>query len=131
MSAADLLDLSIAELAPLLRDRKVSPVEVVQAALDRIAKVDDRLNAFITVTGEQAIAAARQDFEVKWWWKYGQPKIDLIRATLEVDSRALGAVVNEVMHLNRAGIQTTLEAFPNGFPNPEVFRLELKIQKPV
>jgi hypothetical protein len=79
----------------------------------------------------KAIAAARQDFQVKWWWKYGQPKIDFIRATLEVDSRALGAVVTEVMHLNRQGIQTTLEAFPNGIPNPEIFRLEVEIQKPV
>ena len=60
MSAADLLDLSIAELAPLLRDRKASPVEVTQAALDRIAKVDGRLNSFITVTADQAMAAARR-----------------------------------------------------------------------
>jgi aspartyl-tRNA(Asn)/glutamyl-tRNA(Gln) amidotransferase subunit A len=60
MSAGDLLDLSIAELAPLLRDKKVSPVDVTQAALDRIAKVDGRLSSFITVTAEAALAAARR-----------------------------------------------------------------------
>jgi aspartyl-tRNA(Asn)/glutamyl-tRNA(Gln) amidotransferase subunit A len=60
MSADDLLDLSIAELAPLLRDKKVSPVDVTQAALDRIAKVDGRLSSFITVTAEAALAAARR-----------------------------------------------------------------------
>jgi aspartyl-tRNA(Asn)/glutamyl-tRNA(Gln) amidotransferase subunit A len=60
MSPAGLLDLSIAELAPLLRDRKASPVDVAQAALDRIAKVDGRLNSFITVTGDRAMAAARR-----------------------------------------------------------------------
>lgn len=58
--SAELLELSIAELAPLLRDRKASPVEVTHAALDRIAKVDPRLNAFITVTAEVALAAAQR-----------------------------------------------------------------------
>jgi len=58
--SADLLDLSIAELATLLRDRKASPVEVTHAALDRIAKVDPRLNSFITVTAEGALGAARR-----------------------------------------------------------------------
>ena len=59
MSGGDLLDLSIGELAPMLRDRKASPVEVTQAALDRIAKVDGRLKSFITVTADLAMAAAR------------------------------------------------------------------------
>lgn len=60
MSAADLLELSIAELAPLLRERKASPVDVTQQALDRIAKVDGRLNSFITVTADRAMEAARR-----------------------------------------------------------------------
>jgi aspartyl-tRNA(Asn)/glutamyl-tRNA(Gln) amidotransferase subunit A len=60
MSAPDLLDLSIAELAPLLRDGTASPVEVTHATLDRIAKVDGHLNSFIAVTADQAIAAARR-----------------------------------------------------------------------
>src|SRR5207247_2202168 len=58
--SADLLDLSIAELSRLLRDGKASPVEVTHATLDRIAKVDPRLNSFITVTPEAALAAARR-----------------------------------------------------------------------
>lgn len=78
----------------------------------------------------RSIAQARQEFQVKWWWKYGQPRIDLIRASLEVKPDALGAVVTEVMHLNREGIQTTVQAFPYGLPYPEAFRLEVNIQKP-
>jgi len=42
------------EIASLIRRKKVSPVEVVDAVLDRIAKVDPRLNAFVTLTAEQA-----------------------------------------------------------------------------
>ena len=59
MSAGDLLDLSISDLSLRLRDRKVSPVEVTEATLERIAKVDGHLRSFITVTADLAMAAAR------------------------------------------------------------------------
>jgi aspartyl-tRNA(Asn)/glutamyl-tRNA(Gln) amidotransferase subunit A len=55
----DLMSQSARELASLIRRKQVSPVEAVRAALDRIEARAD-LNAFITVTGEQAMAAARK-----------------------------------------------------------------------
>src|ERR1700722_18951994 len=51
---------SAAELAPLIKARKLSPVEVVRACLDRIAAVNPKVNAFITVTGDQALEQARK-----------------------------------------------------------------------
>ena len=45
-------------LAELIRNREVSPVEVVRAHLDRIAAVDPKVNAIVTVA-EGAIDAAR------------------------------------------------------------------------
>jgi aspartyl-tRNA(Asn)/glutamyl-tRNA(Gln) amidotransferase subunit A len=54
----DLMNHSARELAALIRRKEVSPVEAVQAALDRIAARPE-LNAFITVTAEQALDAAR------------------------------------------------------------------------
>src|SRR5258706_3708246 len=60
MAALEILFKSCAELAPLLKARKLSPVEVVRAFLDRIEAVNPRVNAFITVTGEQAIEQARK-----------------------------------------------------------------------
>jgi aspartyl-tRNA(Asn)/glutamyl-tRNA(Gln) amidotransferase subunit A len=50
---------TIAELAPRLRRKQVSPVELTRDCLDRIAKVNPALNAFITVTGESALREAR------------------------------------------------------------------------
>ena len=47
------------ELAELIRERRVSAVEVVQAHLDRVEAVDPRVNAVVTVAAEQALAAAR------------------------------------------------------------------------
>jgi aspartyl-tRNA(Asn)/glutamyl-tRNA(Gln) amidotransferase subunit A len=46
------------QLAELIRTREVSPVEVVQAHLDRIAAVDPKVNAIVTLA-EGALDAAR------------------------------------------------------------------------
>jgi len=54
----DLTDLTVHAAAGLLAKREVSSRELTQAALDRIAAVDDRVKAFVTVTGERALAQA-------------------------------------------------------------------------
>jgi aspartyl-tRNA(Asn)/glutamyl-tRNA(Gln) amidotransferase subunit A len=46
------------KLAELIRAREVSPVEVMQAHLDRIAAVDPKVNAIVTLA-DNALAAAR------------------------------------------------------------------------
>ena len=50
---------TIAELAAAYRSGALSPVEVTRACLDRIAAVDGTIRAFVTVTAERALAAAR------------------------------------------------------------------------
>src|SRR2546425_8002018 len=51
--------MSVADLARRIATKEVSPVEVVRAHLDRIAALDGGLHAFITVTAEAALDAAR------------------------------------------------------------------------
>lgn len=48
----------ILETSELVRSRKVSPVELTQECLQRIAKLNPLLNTFITVTAESALAEA-------------------------------------------------------------------------
>ena len=61
MSAAhDLVYVSIAELSDRIRNKDISPVEVVQATLDRIDRLEPQLNAYNTVFADQAVAEARQ-----------------------------------------------------------------------
>jgi aspartyl-tRNA(Asn)/glutamyl-tRNA(Gln) amidotransferase subunit A len=55
--------LSVAEAARLIRERRLSPLELAEACLDRVSALDGQLNAFITVTAEQALAEARQAAE--------------------------------------------------------------------
>jgi len=50
---------TIAELAPRLRRKDISPVELTRDCLDRIEKLNPELNAFITVTAESALAEAQ------------------------------------------------------------------------
>ena len=54
-----MFELTLAELASLLRDRKVSSEELARLFLGRIARLDPGLNAFITVDEEKALAPAR------------------------------------------------------------------------
>jgi len=55
----ELTGMDAVALAAAIRRGQVSPVEAVSAALDRIAARAD-LNAFITVTADSALAAARE-----------------------------------------------------------------------
>lgn len=50
---------SISELAPWLRRKEISPVEIVQQSLKRIEKLNPALNAFITVLSDSALKEAR------------------------------------------------------------------------
>jgi len=58
-TANDPTDLTITELGAAFRARRISPVEATEACLARIAARDPELHAFLTVTGEQALAEAR------------------------------------------------------------------------
>ena len=57
--ATDLHDLSIAELAELIKARKLSPVELTEALIQRIERFDAQTRAFITPTFDLARRQAR------------------------------------------------------------------------
>lgn len=59
MNEESLAFATIEELATLLAKRKISPVELTDIFLRRIERQNPALNAFLTVTAEQALAAAR------------------------------------------------------------------------
>jgi Asp-tRNA(Asn)/Glu-tRNA(Gln) amidotransferase A subunit family amidase len=55
----DLIMIPAYEQAKLVARREVSPVELCEAVIERIEKLDHRIGAFITVASEQALEAAR------------------------------------------------------------------------
>ena len=50
---------TITDVAARIRSREISPVELTQALLDRIAALDGELKSYATVMAEPAMAAAR------------------------------------------------------------------------
>ena len=59
MNSSELCWLSIAEASELIASGELSPVELIDAHLERIERTDGALNSFITVMAEQASAEAR------------------------------------------------------------------------
>ncbi|MCL2029684.1 MAG: amidase family protein, partial [Deltaproteobacteria bacterium] len=53
-----MLDMSALELSASIKARKLGASEAVRACMDRIEKTNGRHNAFLTVSGEQALARA-------------------------------------------------------------------------
>ena len=52
--------LAITELSSLIEKKEVSPVEVVEAHLERIDRLNTRLHAYLTICREAALRAARE-----------------------------------------------------------------------
>ncbi len=100
-SSSDLHLLDLSEASHAVQKKEVSPVELTQACLSRIEKLNPRLNAFITVTGTAALEAARKaEAEIaRGEWKgplHGIPLAvkDLIE-TAGVKTTAASAVLKE------------------------------------
>ena len=60
MAIPDLVFKTGPELSALIKSKQVSPVEVTQAFLDRVAALDKKVNSFITVLPDYALARAKQ-----------------------------------------------------------------------
>src|SRR5205814_5360588 len=56
---SNVTQLDLNEASQLLRSKKISPVQLTQECLSRIERFNGKLNAFITVTADSALAEAR------------------------------------------------------------------------
>ncbi len=89
----DLARLSLAEASARIKARTVTPTQLTQACLARIRIYNPKLNAFITVLGEQALAQAR-DLET-------EQRAGLFRSPLH------GIPIALKDNIDTAGIRTT------------------------
>jgi aspartyl-tRNA(Asn)/glutamyl-tRNA(Gln) amidotransferase subunit A len=74
--------MSATDLLAAYRTKTLSPVEATRAALDRIAALDSRVNAFCLVDEERALASAR---ESEGRWHRGEPSglVDGVPTTIK------------------------------------------------
>jgi Asp-tRNA(Asn)/Glu-tRNA(Gln) amidotransferase A subunit family amidase len=56
MTDTDLVFASMEEIGKLFRKRKLSPLELTKLMLARIEELNPKLNAYLTVTADQALA---------------------------------------------------------------------------
>jgi Asp-tRNA(Asn)/Glu-tRNA(Gln) amidotransferase A subunit family amidase len=52
--------MSATDLARAIREKKLSPVEVVRSLLERIEAINPKINAYVTLTADSALAEAKQ-----------------------------------------------------------------------
>lgn len=60
MKAVDPEELTIADIAPRIRRKEISPLELTKRYLDRTKRLNPALNAYLTVTEERALADAKR-----------------------------------------------------------------------
>ena len=59
MQTTDLLQNDLIDLGGKIAKKAISPVELTQAAIERIEAVNPKINAFLTVIADDALKAAR------------------------------------------------------------------------
>ena len=93
--------LSLVELATQIRNKQLSPVEVADAYLRQIERVNPKINAFITLMADQAREAARQaESTTEHGPLHGVPvtvkdSLDIAGLPTYCGSRLLGAVATK------------------------------------
>ena len=56
----DLYTLTAHEIRDMIKEKKISSKEATQSTLDHIAQVEDKVESFVTVLGDEAIAQAEK-----------------------------------------------------------------------
>ena len=77
MQVPDLHYTPVWRLRELLDSRQISSVELTEYFLNRIERLNPKFNAFLTVTGEQAMAAAREADRATQGGRSGSPLLGI------------------------------------------------------
>jgi hypothetical protein len=77
----------------------------------------------------EALGAAREDYEVKWWWRYGQPAIDRVVADLIIPRENFARAFTRIMEANSRQLQVTAEVFPQGAEQLDGYRVTLDMRQ--
>ena len=80
----------------------------------------------------KAIGLARTSYKIERWWKYGQPQIDRIEATLNVTNvKEAGRVIDGLIAKTGAELQVNVDVFPYGIPVVDGVRLGVNINQAI
>jgi hypothetical protein len=92
----------------------------------------DKLGALSPDALQKALGLARESYKIERWWKYGQPKIDRIGATLNVTNIGeAGKVFSGLISQHGNAAQIRFKGFPYGTPILDGVRIEVQIDQAV
>src|SRR5690349_17799860 len=97
MTDSELAFASIETIAALFRKRKLSPVELTNLMLAHIDQVNPKLNAYITVTAELALAQAKK----------AEAELFAARGTRRDRGPLHGIPISLKDNIHTAGVRTT------------------------
>lgn len=108
---------------------------MAQEAARGSAKLWDRVFETEAPTDDnlgQAVARGGESYKVLRWWKYGQPAIDRIKATLEVPTMESGRLIQDILgSAGGNGANIILEAFPYGLPKLDRTQVDVIFERNV
>ena len=80
----------------------------------------------------KSVAKGRETYVIKRWWKYGQPQIDRIKATLEIQPEFAGQVMQDILGAGGGGTANViLEAFPYGLPKVDAVQVNVTFERDI
>jgi hypothetical protein len=80
----------------------------------------------------QSIKLARASYKIERWWKYGQPAIDRIQATLNISKvEEAATVISDLIRRHGSEVQVTLEVFPYGVPVFDGVNIHVNLEQQV
>ena len=91
----------------------------------RVFETDAPTNEELT----RSLAVAGETYRVLRWWKYGQPAIDRIKATLDVRFENVGPLIQDILSVHGKEMQVSLDVFPYGQPGPEGIMLNVVFER--
>ncbi|HZE72197.1 MAG TPA: hypothetical protein VE135_22035 [Pyrinomonadaceae bacterium] len=81
----------------------------------------------------KAVTGARESYRILRWWKYGQPQIDRIKATLDVRTDLAGSVIQDILNAGGGNQRASviLDAFPYGLPKVEGVQVNVTFEREI
>jgi hypothetical protein len=76
-----------------------------------------------------ALSLTGGDYVIRRWWKYGQPAIDRITGVVDVPLEGGLDFLGSILKLHGEKLQVTIEVFPYGIPFPDIWRVNLGLER--
>src|SRR5699024_8361643 len=105
LTAKGILNKNISDLRVLIKEKKISPVEITKASLEAIEKIDPHLNSFISTMGDEALHNAKKE------------ETEIIRGKYKGSFHGIPIGLKDMIHMKDIRTTFASKVFENYKPN--------------